>query len=85
MTDPLGKYWDAPDRSEISMSLAFAWMTKRSFDKLHTYQSSIPTGEYIGKMWKKQDRRGRWMLVYYDVDPEPGFLSIKYFRIGIEP
>lgn len=65
MTDPLGRYWEQPDRSEISFSLSHAHMTKQAFDLLKDYSHTKPTGAYPGKMWKCRDRRGRWNLCFY--------------------
>lgn len=85
ITEPLGRYWDAPDKSEIRLSLAFAWMTEESFKKLLTYQHTNPTGIYAGKMWKLQGWREKWMLAYCTPHENPELTTINYIRIGIEP
>ena len=82
MTDPLGKYWDAPSRDEIYVTLSHAWMSQKAFERLHTYQHSMPTGVYVGKMWKLQ-RKGRWYLAWFGKDPDPHFCTNNYLRIGI--
>jgi hypothetical protein len=85
ITDPLGKYWEQPLLEEISLTLASAWMTEKVFLKLKTYQTSIPSGTYNGKMWKCRDHRGRWLLAWYGQHPDPKLISINYLRIQIEP
>lgn len=81
MTDPLGKYWDQPNRSEIEIGER-AEMSQTAFDKLKEYSHSQPTGVYIGKMWKM--RRGdNWYLAWYGKDPDPCYVSNNYRRIQI--
>lgn len=84
ITDPLGKYWEQPDLNEIELSLSHAHMNLGSFHELKIYQTSLPTGVYYGKMWKKQDHRGRWLLCWYGPNPDPNFISINYLRIQIK-
>lgn len=62
MTDPLGKYWDQPEREEILIDADVALMERSTFDKLHDYTRSHPTGCYPGKMWRAQ----------YGVNGRPG-------------
>jgi hypothetical protein len=77
MTDPLGKYWDQPDRSEIKVGEEIAIMTQTTFDKLKDYTGSQPTGAYEGKMWKRKIKNA-WNLVWFGPHTEPETLSINY-------
>lgn len=72
----MGKYWDQPSRDSIKFEDNVAEMSLEDFHKLHEYSSTIPTGTYVGKMWKAL-RGGLWYLVWYDVDPDPKMLAIK--------
>jgi hypothetical protein len=63
MTDPLGKYWDQPARSEIELDDTHALMTIGTFRKLKCYSGSRPTGCYPGKMWKRHDGACDWNYI----------------------
>jgi hypothetical protein len=64
MTDPLGKHWEQPDRSEIVIDERYAVMTVESFSKLKKYNHSDPTGIYAGKMWAKELVDGCFILKF---------------------
>ena len=89
ITDELGKYWNAPQRENIDMTLSHAWMNKDDFQRLHHYQHTLPTGVYEGKMWKRLMRDGgtrlHWFLAWFGPSNEPNKCSINYQRIGIKP
>lgn len=53
MTDPLGKYWSQPQPEFIRIDDQYAFMTKNTFSILKSYNTSTPTGVYVGKMWKR--------------------------------
>jgi hypothetical protein len=76
MTDPLSVYWEQPDRESILVDESIAVMSKETFAMLKNYSSSIPTGTYVGKMWKAKSRDGKWYLRWYDKDEDPQYLSI---------
>lgn len=71
MTDPLGKYWHQPkDIREAPMDDKLVLLTPRQFDGLNEYSTSLPSGVYPGKCWKRielnRDRSvHRTMLVWY--------------------
>lgn len=86
ITDPMGKYWEQPDRREILIDDTHAVMTQRTFDKLAAYSASVPTGVYEGKMWKSNpasDRGGKpeWYLIWFGKHPDPDKVSNNYRRI----
>lgn len=52
ITDPMGKHWEQPDRFEIEIDDTHALMSRETFENLHNYAHSQPSGVYPGKMWK---------------------------------
>lgn len=68
ITDPLGKYWEQPDISEIKFEDGKAIMSLRTQKKLGTYDFSLPSGTYVGKMWKCKRMRffNHYNLCWYD-------------------
>ena len=87
ITDPLGRHWEQPDRSLISIDDEFARMSFATFKDLPEYSASKPTGVYPGKMWKRHDgahdyaflRSGgkpEWLLCWYgESEKGPGWCS----------
>lgn len=69
MTNPLGKYWEQPNRSEILIEDESAIMLNSTFEKLKNYSHSIPSGVYEGKMWKSIGKFGRPFLRWYQSIP----------------
>lgn len=66
MDDPLGKYWDQPrDIRSAPMDDTHVILTQRQFKELPEYSTSIPTGVYPGKCWKRFERDQPWVLVWY--------------------
>lgn len=85
ITDPLGKHWKQPDRSEIELDDTHALMSFATFEKLAEYSGTRPTGVYPGKMWRRHDgvfdgdfraRGGKptWLLCWYG-NSAPGYCS----------
>ena len=84
ITHPLGKHWDQPKRSDILLNKdedVFV-MTEEIFNKLATYNTSIPSGAYEGKMWKST-RFGKNYLMWYGEDKDPNKVSINNKLISI--
>lgn len=73
MTHPDGRYWEQPRLDEIVVDDKTAMMSQDAFDLLMEYSSSMPTGVYEGKMWKRLKLNGEWELVWYG-----------YSKIGFE-
>jgi hypothetical protein len=76
MTDPLGLHWKQPPREEITIDDLHALMSQRAFDRLAEYSTSVPSGVYVGKMWKRHDGafdraflaqggKPTWLLCWY--------------------
>lgn len=94
ITDPMGKNWEQPHRSEILLDDTYAIMTRTSFNKLHEYSCSFPSGVYEGKMWKRYNgvydhaflaRGGKpeWMLVWFGRHDDPEKVSNNFRKILI--
>ena len=67
IVNPLGRYWDQPDRENITIDEKSAIMSQADFEKLHDYSTSDPTGCYEGKMWKSYATTNHtWYLSWYD-------------------
>lgn len=82
ISDPLGKHWEQPKREDLTIAGGNVFMSISDFGKLRNYSSSVPSGVYVGKMWKAQ-RRGIWFLCWFDVHPDPGYCSIKHLKIRL--
>lgn len=84
ITEPLGKYWDQPDRSQILVDSSHALMTHETLHSLADYSGSVPTGVYHGKMWRRRERYDcdDWFLAWYG-HSEKGqdFCSLNFRRV----
>lgn len=82
ITDPLGKHWEQPDRTEIKIDDDIATMSQRTFDKLSEYSASQPTRAYDGKMWKSHVR-GVWYLRWFGPAEQSDMMltSTRYIQI----
>jgi hypothetical protein len=92
ITDPLGKYWDQPARSEILVDEKHAVMTEETFRLLHEYSATNPTGVYPGKMWRRHDGlfdqrckpgERRWLLCWYAECEDPKMCATHWREILI--
>lgn len=54
-----------------------ALVTPAQFKALLEYSFSLPTGKYIGKVWKCLCKGG-WFLGEYVEDPDPTMIGIKW-------
>lgn len=63
MTDPLGKGWRQPAnlRDIVQIFDTHAMLPEAVFFDLPNYESSLPSGVYPGKVW----RRGRKFICWY--------------------
>ena len=62
MTNPLGRHWRQPTglRDRVRIYETHATIDERDWLALPRYESSMPTGTYTGKVW----RRGPWLVWY---------------------
>lgn len=83
MTDPMGRYWEQPDRSEILIDAEVALMERSTFERLHDYSHSQPTGVYPGKMWRAGSG-DKWFLRWFGFSEKgPAWCSNNARRIVI--
>ena len=81
MTHPMSRHWQQPPTERVLVDDDHALMTTADFDQLLEYSSSIPTGTYPGKMWKR-DEQGEWWLGWFSAHPtDPKLLRIHWRRI----
>lgn len=81
ITEPIGRSWNQPDVREILVDDNYALMSKENIGKLLQYDSSMPTGVYEGKMWKRKafcNGQYRMYLFWYGVSPDPNKCSINF-------
>lgn len=94
ITEPMGQYWKQPKRSDILIDATHAVMSRSTFNKLHEYSGSFPSGVYEGKMWKRHDggfdvayrRAGGkpvWKLVWFGKHADPDKVSNNFRDILI--
>jgi hypothetical protein len=81
ITDPLGEYWDQPNRDDILIDDEWALMTQDTLGRLMEYSMSYPTGVYDGKMWKFRTFSGVWYLRWYGPSDQPGKYSINSRKV----
>lgn len=70
ITDPLGRSWEQPNTSEILIDDTHAVMTEKSFNRLHNYETTYPSGVYPGKMWRCGN-----LLRWFDYHEDPNYCS----------
>lgn len=73
ITHPLGRHWRQPPADSILVDDTHAVMTQAQLEQLAEYNSSFPSGVYVGKMWRRWgaiQRDGRlkeiWWLCWYE-------------------
>jgi hypothetical protein len=81
MTDPLGAYWEQPDRQMIFIRDGKALLDPQDFKKLSSYDTSLPSGVYPGKMWKRTNA-GVSYLCWFGED-KGGHCSINHLPIEV--
>lgn len=81
MSHPLGKHWEQPDRQMIFMREGKAHLDAQDFHKLKSYDSSLPSGVYPGKMWKRTNSDVSY-LCWYGEDKN-GHCTIHHMPIEV--
>lgn len=61
ITDPLGRSWIQPKAEDMILDDNTVLMDQGSFNSLLNYQTSLPSGVYVGKMWRRNQT-----LCWYD-------------------
>lgn len=81
MAHELARYWDQPAREAIVFDDKHAWMSLVTWRALAPYDSSMPSGVYEGKMWRRDETRfraGRHLLCWFGPSPKPNCCSTNY-------
>lgn len=93
-----GKPYVLSSYPEMLLDDETAIVTRSDFEKLPAYNTTLPTGKYPGKVWKRGvvvDARGRytreptpddqWMLGAIEADPdgEEGYVLIRWRKLLI--
>jgi hypothetical protein len=81
MDDPLGAYWEQPNRQMIFIRDGKALLDAQDFKKLKSYDSSLPSGVYPGKMWKRTNA-GVSYLCWFGED-KGGHCTINHLPIEV--
>jgi hypothetical protein len=87
ITHPLGRSWRQPSLDHILVDDTHAVMSRCTFEELHEYSGTMPTGVYEGKMWRRHngiyDRaflaaggKPNWTLCWYGPSDKPDMCSI---------
>ncbi|BDA85009.1 hypothetical protein Sa4125_25510 [Aureimonas sp. SA4125] len=94
ITDPLGRYWNQPkDIREAPMDETHVLLTPHQFRELAEYSTTMPSGVYPGKCWKREQLEvtpkgwrptGIWALGWYgESEKGPGWCSNNWRRIEV--
>lgn len=67
ITNPLGKHWKQPSPINIIIDDTHAMMSSSDYELLADYSGSVPSGVYVGKMWKAVDPGGKAFLRWFGV------------------
>lgn len=88
ITDPMGKSWNQPSLDRIEVGDEYATLSKKDLDSLPEYSSTLPSGVYPGKMWKRHDgvydpvckvEDRKWLLCWFgEVPGDPNKCSINH-------
>lgn len=85
MTDPLGRHWDQPDRQFLFFvgtgEEEVVHIGQKEFDQLAVYDTSMPSGVYPGKMWKRTNGDTTWLVWYGEVPGNPKLCSNNSCRL----
>jgi hypothetical protein len=84
--------WSQPDRTHVLIDDTHALMTKTTFEKLCEYSTSVPTGVYPGKMWRRHDGAHalmdganrvtpEWLFCWYGRTEDPTKCSIHFRKV----
>lgn len=82
MTHPLSRAWDQPSREKILVDDNSAVMENATFEQLKNYSTSIPSGVYEGKMWRRLIGID-WYLCWYYPGDRPSTCAVDKRKIII--
>jgi len=76
MTHPLSRHWHQPSADEMAVYDDIAIMDRSALQRLPEYSTTIPTGAYEGKMWRRANGPDKWFLCWYGPSEDPDMVSI---------
>lgn len=83
---PMGKHWEQPDMSRVLIDDTHAIMDQKTFDGLHDYSRSFPSGVYPGKCWRRLSQPHEekyWWLLWFGYSDAPDCCSNNWRKILI--
>jgi hypothetical protein len=81
MDDPLGKYWSQPKDIRLApMDDEHVVLSLSQYKALAEYSSTIPTGVYPGKVWRRSQKDVE-LLVWYGPETPDHKCPILYRKI----
>jgi hypothetical protein len=61
-------------------------LTQREFYGLYEYSTTMPTGQTLGKTWRRRVRDDpQWVIGRYEPSHEPGWVNIGWYRPVVIP
>jgi hypothetical protein len=80
--------WRQPDRTQVLIDPTHALMTKAVFESLAEYSTTMPSGVYPGKMWRRHDgahdprcTKPEWLFCWYGPTPDPDQCSVNSRKV----
>jgi hypothetical protein len=86
ITDDMGKNWRQPPSNLMDFDAVpgYVIMSQAEFKMLARYDTTMPSGVYPGKMWKR-DEGGVDLLVWFGIVPDkPDVCSIEHRTIMLK-
>lgn len=87
--DPLARNWQQPDHTRFLWLADAVFVTPQQHAELLEYSSSMPSGVYPGKCWRRDtgkniDPNGREYLAWYVASrPDGAFCSVNFRRLFV--
>lgn len=80
--------WHQPERTKVLIDATHALMTKAVFDSLAEYSTTMPSGVYPGKMWRRHDgsfdprcTNPEWLFCWYGRTDDPEKCSVNFRKV----
>lgn len=87
------EYLEEAAKSTILFDDHTAIMSRKEFDKLLTYSTSLPTGAFIGKRWKRQEQKpdkngwpvfiDSWLMGEFAPNPDDKIVDLIWRKIEV--
>lgn len=79
--DPIARGWSQPDPAGFLFLGDSVLLHPGQISALYGYDSTLPTGVYPGKCWKRDDAALGLLLMWYGFGPDDSRCSINYRKI----